>query len=34
VFITLMAIEGDYTFMTRLSVFGPALKIEAPPHQL
>lgn len=32
VFITLMAIEGDYTFLTRLMMFGPAPEIEAPPH--
>jgi cytochrome c oxidase subunit IV len=32
VFIALMAIEGDYTFITRLSVFGPAQEIVQPPH--
>jgi cytochrome c oxidase subunit IV len=32
VFISLMAIEGDYTFLTRLVMFGPAPEIEAPPH--
>ena len=32
VFIALMAIEGDYTFLTRLVMFGPAAPIEAPPH--
>jgi len=32
VFISLMAIEGDYTFLTRLVMFGPAAEIEAPPH--
>ena len=32
VFIALMAIEGDYTFLTRLQVFGPAAEIIAPPH--
>ena len=29
VFIALMAIEGDYTFLTRLIVFGPAAEISA-----
>jgi cytochrome c oxidase subunit 4 len=32
VFITLMAIEGDYTFLTRLIVFGPAAEISAFHH--
>jgi len=32
VFIALMVIEGDYTFLTRLQVFGPAAEIIAPPH--
>jgi cytochrome c oxidase subunit IV len=32
VFIWLMAIEGDYTFLTRLEVFGPAAEIVPPPH--
>lgn len=30
VFIALMAIEGDYTFLTRLTIFGPAPEIESP----
>ena len=32
VFIALMAIESDYTFLTRLTVFGPAAEIIAPQH--
>ena len=32
VFISLMAIEGDYTFLTRLQVFGPAEEIVSPHH--
>jgi cytochrome c oxidase subunit 4 len=32
VFIFLMASEGDYTFLTRLMVFGEATQIEAPHH--
>ena len=32
VFIALMAIEGDYTFITRLVVFGPAAEISAFHH--
>ena len=32
VFIALMAIEGDYTFLTRLIVFGPAAEISAFHH--
>jgi cytochrome c oxidase subunit 4 len=32
VFITLMMIEGDYTFLTRLQVFGPAAGIISLPH--
>jgi cytochrome c oxidase subunit 4 len=32
VFISLMAIEGDYTFLTRLVVFGPAAEISAFHH--
>lgn len=32
VFIALMVIEGDYTFLTRLDVFGPAAEIVAPDH--
>ena len=32
VFIALMAIEGDYTFLTRLEVFGPAAEIIPPHH--
>ena len=32
VFIALMAIEGDYTFLTRLVVFGPAAEISAFHH--
>ena len=32
VFICLMAIEADYTFLTRLNVFGPAAEIIAPHH--
>ena len=32
VFITLLAMEADYTFLTRLTVFGPAAEIIAP-HQ-
>ena len=32
VFIALMVIEGDYTFLTRLEVFGPAAEIIPPHH--
>jgi len=32
VFIALMAIEADYTFLTRLTVFGQATQIVAPHH--
>jgi cytochrome c oxidase subunit 4 len=32
VFIVLMSIEADYTFLTRLLVFGPAEEIIAPHH--
>lgn len=32
VFIALMAIEGDYTFITRLEVFGPAAEIAPVDH--
>ena len=32
VFIALMAIEGDYTFLARLVAFGPAAEIIAPHH--
>jgi cytochrome c oxidase subunit IV len=32
VFISLMAIEADYTFLTRLAVFGQAIQIVAPHH--
>jgi len=32
VFISMMAIEADYTFLTRLLVFGQAPQIEAPHH--
>jgi cytochrome c oxidase subunit 4 len=32
VFISLMAIEGDYTFLTRLVVFGPAAELIPPHH--
>jgi cytochrome c oxidase subunit 4 len=32
VFITLMAIEADYTFLTRLLVFGPAAEVIVPHH--
>jgi cytochrome c oxidase subunit IV len=32
VFISLMAIEGDYTFFSRLVAFGPAAEIVAPHH--
>jgi cytochrome c oxidase subunit 4 len=32
VFIALMVIEGDYTFLTRLEVFGPAAEILPPHH--
>ena len=32
VFIGLMAIEADYTFLTRLLVFGPAADIVVPHH--
>jgi len=32
VFIALMAIEGDYTYLTRLLVFGPAAEILPPHH--
>ena len=32
VFIALMAIEGDYTFLARLVAFGPAAEIAAAHH--
>jgi len=32
VFIGLMAVEGDYTYLTRLQVFGPAAEIVPPAH--
>lgn len=32
VFISLMAIEADYTFLTRLVAFGQAEQVEAPSH--
>ena len=32
VFIGLMANEADYTFLTRLTSFGPATEITAPHH--
>ena len=32
VFIGLMAIEGDYTLLTRLNVFGPSVIVFAPHH--
>ena len=32
VFIGLMVIEGDYTYLTRLIVFGPAAEILSPHH--
>ncbi len=32
VFIALMAIEADYTFLTRLTAFGQAVQIVAPLH--
>ena len=32
VFISLMAIEADYTFLTRLTAFGQATQITAPHH--
>ena len=32
VFIGLMANEADYTFLTRLTAFGPAAEITAPHH--
>lgn len=32
VFIGLMAIEGDYTMLTRLTVFGEAEPVESPHH--
>ena len=32
VFVSLMALEGDYTFLTRLVAFGPAAEIIAPHH--
>ena len=32
VFIALMAIEADYSFLTRLVVFGPAEEISTPHH--
>ena len=32
VFIALMAIEGDYTFLARLVTFGPAEEISQPHH--
>ena len=32
VFIWLMAVEADYTFLTRLVTFGPAAEIISPHH--
>jgi cytochrome c oxidase subunit 4 len=32
VFIALMSIEADYTFLMRLTIFGPAAEIIAPHH--
>jgi len=32
VFIALMSIEGDYTYLTRLIVFGPAEEVVSPHH--
>ena len=32
VFIALLAMEADYTFLTRLTIFGPAAEIIAPHH--
>jgi cytochrome c oxidase subunit IV len=32
VFVWLMAIEADYTFLTRLVAFGPAAEIISPHH--
>lgn len=32
VFLALMAIEADYTFLTRLTTFGQATQIVAPHH--
>lgn len=32
VFISMMVLEADYTFLTRLIVFGQAPQIEAPHH--
>jgi cytochrome c oxidase subunit IV len=32
ILISLMAIEGDYTFLTRLVMFGPPQEIVQPPH--
>jgi len=33
VFISLMALEADYTFLARLTAFGQAPQIEAPHHE-
>jgi len=32
VFIALMALEADFTFLTRLNVFGPSVMVIAPHH--
>ena len=32
VFVSLMVLEGDYTFLTRLVAFGPTAEIIAPHH--
>ena len=32
VFVALMVLEGDYTFLTRLVAFGPAAELIAPHH--
>jgi cytochrome c oxidase subunit IV len=32
VFMALMAIEADYTFLTRLTIFGPATDVIVPRH--
>jgi len=32
IFIGLMAIEADYTFLARLTIFGPSAEIFAPHH--
>ena len=32
IFIGLMAIESDYTFMARLTIFGPSAEVFVPHH--